>query len=264
MAKLRFLKYCLFLLLSIISLELIAQDNYEIQVYASPTMKKGTTMFELHSNYNFGGSKDIKNGVNPTHGVFHETIEITHGFTNNFEIGFYLFNSIGPNGSTGYVGSHIRPRISAPEKWHLPFGLSLSGELGYQKLKYSEDDWTLEIRPIIDKTFGKFYISLNPTIDRAIKGLNKDEGYVFSPNVKASYAINQLIAGGVEYYGSMGPFNRFLPLQEQDAQLFITADLSFSPDWEFNMGYGFGLNNSTDASIFKVILGRRIDWHAKK
>ena len=34
-----------------------AQDNYEIQVYGSQTQVKGSTMFELHSNYTFNGSK---------------------------------------------------------------------------------------------------------------------------------------------------------------------------------------------------------------
>jgi hypothetical protein len=28
-----------------------AQENYEIQVYGAPTMTKGQTMFELHSNF---------------------------------------------------------------------------------------------------------------------------------------------------------------------------------------------------------------------
>ncbi|MFP5041443.1 hypothetical protein [Parasediminibacterium sp. JCM 36343] len=204
------------------------------------------------------------NGVYPTHGIFHETIEITHGITQNFEIGFYLFNALATDGRSGYVGSHIRPRISAPDKWKLPFGLSLSGEVGYQKLQYSEDDWTLEIRPIIDKTIGKFYFSLNPTIDNSLRGMNKNEGFVFSPNIKTSYTINKLVAAGLEYYGSLGPFNRFSPWKEQDEQLFIAADFDISPVWELNMGYGFGLNNSTNASILKLILGKRIDWQEKK
>ena len=33
------------------------QENYEIQVYASPTMTRGNTIFELHSNYTFPEKK---------------------------------------------------------------------------------------------------------------------------------------------------------------------------------------------------------------
>ena len=43
---------------------IVAQDNYEIQVYGSPTMDKGNTMFELHSNFTFSGEKNIVEGVN--------------------------------------------------------------------------------------------------------------------------------------------------------------------------------------------------------
>ena len=38
---------------------LMAQDNYEIQVYGSETVEKGRTMVELHSNYTIDGNKTI-------------------------------------------------------------------------------------------------------------------------------------------------------------------------------------------------------------
>src|SRR5437764_15259303 len=84
-----------------------AQDNYEIQVYASPTIEKGFTMVELHSNYTFNGTLVPENNVFPTNHMLHETVEITHGFSNNFEIGFYFFNAIVSNGRTNLVSSNI-------------------------------------------------------------------------------------------------------------------------------------------------------------
>jgi hypothetical protein len=240
---------------------LFAQDNYEIQVYGAPTQEKGTTMFELHSNFTFKGSTETNNGVYPTNHVFHETLEITNGFTKNFEIGFYFFNAIGDNGRTGYVGSHIRPRLTAPEEWKLPIGLSLSVEIGYQKPQYCEDDWTLEIRPIIDKTIGRWYFCFNPVFDQSLHGYNKDVGFIFSPNIKTSYNITKEVAAGLEYYGSFGPLNHFLPSNQQDHQLFAVIDLDLDPRWEFNLGYGMGFNQLSDRSIIKMILGRKADWH---
>ena len=90
-----------------LSCRLKAQDNYEIQVYGSETVDSAHTMVELHSNFTFDGSKKIIEGVLPTNHVFHETIEITHGWTSWFETGFYFFNTIGNDGRTAYVGSHI-------------------------------------------------------------------------------------------------------------------------------------------------------------
>src|ERR1700759_120033 len=112
---------------------LSAQENYEIQVYGSQTVAKGSTMVELHSNYTFDGEKVSKSGVLPTNHVFHETIEVTHGWNTLFETGFYFFNTIGDDHRTTYVGSHIRPRVMVPEAWHWPVGVSLSMEGGYQK-----------------------------------------------------------------------------------------------------------------------------------
>ncbi|MFP5041442.1 hypothetical protein [Parasediminibacterium sp. JCM 36343] len=56
MALKQSIKYSLLFYSCFAAMKAIAQDNYEIQVYASPTTKKGSTMFELHSNYNFGGT----------------------------------------------------------------------------------------------------------------------------------------------------------------------------------------------------------------
>ena len=251
--------FLMLLILLYSSASVFAQDNYEIQVYGSQTVQKHTTMLELHSNFTFNGSKQTTNGVLPTNHVFHETIEITHGFTEWFEVGFYFFNTIGNQHRTTYVGSHIRPRVMLPEKYHFPVGLSLSTEFGYQKREYSEDDWSIEVRPIIDKTIGGLYVSLNPVLEIALHGLNAGQAPAFSPNVKMNYAITKIISPGLEYYGGLGPLNRFDSPPDQEHQLFFTVDLNFSEDWEFNAGYGIGLTNSGDRSIFKIILGRRFN-----
>jgi len=251
----RFLFFCaLFLTISAVTK---AQDNYEIQVYGSETVEKGHTMVELHSNFTFAGSTAINDGVLPTNHVFHETIEITHGWTPWFETGFYFFNTIGDDGRTAYVGSHIRPRVAVPESWKWPVGLSLSAEFGFQKPAYSANTATLEIRPIVDKKWGKVYIAVNPTLDQSFAGPDANRGMIFSPNVKGSYDISKVVALGLEYYGSTGPFFHYDPYQEEQHQLFIATDLNFDPNWEFNAGYGRGFTNGTDKSIFKIILGRR-------
>lgn len=234
-----------------------AQDNYEIQVYGSDLVEPKTTMVELHSNFTFDGSKEESNGVLPTNDVLHETVEITHGFNKWFEVGFYFFNSIGNNGRTAYVGSHIRPRIAVPKSYNLPVGLSLSTEVGFQNSKFSDETWSLEIRPIIDKQWSKWYLSFNPTFDKALKSAERAEGFIFSPNFKVSYAVTKAIIPGFEYYGAIGPLNKIYTRSEQQQQLFVVVDLDVSPKWEFNAGYGLGFTSSTDNSIFKIIVGRR-------
>ena len=106
-----------------------AQDNYEIQVYGAELVDPGHTMVELHSNFTIDGSKAIVNGVYATNHAEHETVEITHGFTDYFECGFYVFNSITQGQGWQWVGDHIRPRVAVPESWKWPVGVSLSTEV---------------------------------------------------------------------------------------------------------------------------------------
>lgn len=237
-----------------------AQNNFEIQVYGSETVAPRTTMVELHSNVAAKGTTQTIDGVLPTQGAFHETIEVTQGWTPWFETGFYLFTSIQPSGGWQWVGDHIRPRVRVPEGWGLPVGLSLSVEVGYQQPQFSPDTWTFELRPIIDKQWGPLYVSFNPVLDRALKGPNAGSGFEFSPQLKISYDITRKISAGVEYYGSLGPLSGFLPLREQQQQIFPVIDLNLGPKWEFNFGVGFGLTPATDRLIVKMILGYRFGW----
>jgi hypothetical protein len=245
-----------------------AQDNYEIQVYPYETVEPGHTMVELHSNFTIDGSKQVMDGLYPTNHAEHETVEITHGFTDWFETGFYIFTSIRSGQGWQWVGDHIRPRFRVPPKWHWPVGVSISNELGYQRRQFSVDTWTWEIRPIVDGWAGReiapgiqrWYWSINPTFDRAFHGPDVNQGLVFSPNFKFSYNFTPKIAGGLEYYGSVGPVTGFDPVSEQQHQIFPAVDLNIAPQWEINFGLGVGLTRSTDHLIAKMILGYRFDF----
>ena len=239
---------------------LLAQDNYEIQVYGSDTVEPHHTMVELHSNFTFQGTKTVVNGMLPTNHAWHETIEITHGWNSWFETGFYIFTSSRNGDGVKWVGSHIRPRVRVPENWKWPVGVSLSMEIGYQRPLFSEDTWSVELRPIIDKDFGRWYLSFNPTVERAIHGPNTTRGFEFSPNFKASYAITKKVSGGIEYYGGLGPLSGFDPVKDQGQQIVPAIDLNLSPDWEFNFGVGVGVTRSTDHMLVKMIIGRRFHF----
>lgn len=237
-----------------------AQDNYEIQVYAAETVAPGVTMFELHSNYTFRGDDEAAEGVRSTTGAFHETLEITHGFTPWFEAALYTFTSAKEKYGWDWVGNHIRLRGRAPEAWQWPVGVSLSTEFGYQERDYSPDTWTLEIRPIVDKQVGRWYLAFNPTFDRSFHGLSTDQGLVFSPNLKVGYDFTKQVNAGFEYYGSLGPLNSFDPIAQQQQQIVPALDLNLSPDWEFNLGVAVGLTRSTDRLLVKMIVGRRVSF----
>jgi hypothetical protein len=237
---------------------LIAQENYEIQVYPSETVPAGVTMFELHSNFTLHGSLAMHDGQLPTNHAWHETVEITHGFNGWSELGFYWFTAIPDRQHWQWVGTHIRPRFRIPEGWGWPVGVSISQEIGYSKAEFSGDTWTYELRPIIDKSIGPWYVSLNPTLDKSLRGPTASEHFGFAPNVDVGYDATKKLNLAIEYYGATGTIDRLAPLNEQEHLLFGAANIDFGPAWEFNIAYGSALTAGGDKRIVKMILGRRV------
>ena len=234
-----------------------AQNNYEIQVYGAETVPARALMVETHSNFTFQGTKTLQDGVRPTHHQFRETLELTYGFNDWFETGFYVFTAAQSGYGWQWVGDHLRPRVRVPEKWHWPVGVSLSSEIGYQRRQYSTDTWTFELRPIVDKKIGKWYMAANPALEKSLHGLNQNKTFEFSPAAKISYDVVPKVSVGLEYYGGNGPINGFDPVAEQQHQFMPVVDLNVSEKWEFNFGVGVGVTRSTDHWLVKAIVGRR-------
>jgi len=252
-----------FLLLAVLALfarMAHAQGNYEIQVYGADTVAPHSTMVELHSNFTSKGQKRLINGVYPTNHQQHETLEITQGINSWSEVGFYVFTSTQDGHGVQWVGDHIRPRVRVPNSWHWPLGVSLSTEVGYQRAVYSQDTWTWEIRPIVDKTVGRWYFAFNPALERSWHGPSTRDGVSFAPAVKVGYDFTKVVSAGVEYYADYGRVGSFSGLRDQQEQVFVVSDLNVSPKWEINVGVGVGATSVTDHWIVKGILGRHFNW----
>jgi hypothetical protein len=243
----------LFLLL-LFSTNVFSQADNEIQVYASPTIQHKWAIVELHSNYTFRGTKFL---ANPSAARWqNETLEITYGTTKNTELGFYTFTAFSPDGNFQYLGNQIRPRVTVPQEWKWPFGASLSFEFGFFRPdKYSPFLWQGEIRPIIDKTWGNFYLAFNPNIDFVFSGPDKGAG--ISPQLKSVYTINTIYGLGFEYYGGLGSFRQLLPAGQQEHLLGPAVDLYVHPMLEINTAFLFGLTPNSNQRIFKLLLGKR-------
>jgi hypothetical protein len=242
---------------------LFPQGAYEIQVYGSDLTPVGATMVEVHSNFTARGQRDTIDGVLPTSHALHETLEVTHGFNDWFETGVYLFTSVQPGGGFEFAGTHLRPRFAVPERYHLPVGLSLSTEIGWMRPPFSSGTWALEIRPIVDKTVGKWYVAFNPALEKSLRGPAPSNAFEFSPNLKVSYAATHRVTTGIEYYGALGPVTAFDPLREQSHQIVPVIDVDIAPRWEFNLGVCWGVTQATDRWLVKTILGYRFGGKRK-
>ena len=233
-----------------------AQDPFEIQVYEYETVPKGMWNLETHINYVGRGTRRFEGPVAPTNNQFHLTFELTRGLTENFEMAGYLVLAHRPGGNTlDYVGWRVRPRVSVPRAWGWPVGISMSAEVGFPRKAYEENSVTLELRPIIEKKFGRFQIDVNPVVGRALRGPGASEGWDFEPGVRFGYEINKKFDLSLEYYGSTGEIGDFLPSDEQVHQFFPGGDLKLSENVVWNFGIGVGVTDAGNRLVYKSRIG---------
>jgi len=150
--------------------------------------------------------------------------------------------------------------VRVPPSWKWPVGVSLSMEVGYQRPTVSVDTWTWEIRPIVDKQLGRWYLAVNPALERTLHGPDVSKGFEFAPGAQVGYDVSPFVNVAAEYYASLGSITEFDPQAEQQHQLFGVVNLNFGSAWEFNAGLGEGFTRGTDRLIAKVILGHRFAW----
>ncbi len=232
-----------------------AQDTFEIQVYEYATVPKGRWDLETHFNYTTRGTRIMEGPVAPSEGQTHLTFELTRGITDLFEMAGYVVLAKRTGHGPDFAAVRLRPRVRAPDTWKLPVKLSLSLEAGFPRDLYEAADVTLEVRPIIERQFGKVQIDLNPVLGRSIKGPGSSDGWDFEPGVRIARSMSKVVDLSVEYYGAPGELGNFLPRGEQVHQFFGGGDLQLNPDVVINAGIGFGATDAGNRTVLKARVG---------
>jgi hypothetical protein len=103
--------------------------------------------------------------------------------------------------------------------------VSLSFEFGFPQRQFDENSVTLEVRPIIEKKFGRFQIDINPLLGRAL------------------------------YYSDLGPIKDLPPVGKQAHQFYPGGDLKFGDNPLVNFGVGVGATNVGNRLIYEIRIG---------
>lgn len=219
-----------------------AQDPFEIHVYEYETLRPYQFTFETHLNYIGIGTKTFDGTLAPTQDQFHATFELTAGLTDYASIGFMQLNAAGPGNSFQYAGWRVLPHFYAPRAWHWPLDVGLVTEFSFQKTLYEPNSRRVEIRPILEKSAGKWQADFNPVFERDLHGPGIREGWNFEPAARVAYEASKRISPSLEYYSAITPrFHQLLP----GADWQITEDLL----WSF--GVGMGLTSTEPRLVFK-------------
>ena len=232
-----------------------AQDPFEIQIYEYLTVPKGRWNLETHLNYTARGTLEYAGPVAPTNHQTHLTFELTRGITDLFEVAGYLVTAYRPDAGADFVGWRLRPRIRAPERWRLPVKLSLSTELGFPRAAYEQNSVTFELRPIIERPFGRVQVDLNPVLARALRGPDAHKGWDFEPGARLAFGVSHALDLSLEYYGALGPISDLGPARDQVHQFFTGGDLQLSTDIVLNFGLGLGATDAGNRTVVKLRLG---------
>jgi len=85
-------------------------------------------------------------------------------------------------------------------------------------------------------------------------GLGSQGEVEFVPAARLARKLGEDLAIGLECYTNFGPFRGFLPLNEQQHNLYGVVDFKVGR-FDVNFGLGYGLTSGSDRFMTKLIIG---------
>ena len=213
-----------------------AQDPFELQVYTPTTAERGEWELELMANHVARGSSAFDGALAPSDGQTRAAVELTHGFTDRFEVSAYALAAFRPDANGQWAGWRFRARVRAPEAWRLPVQLGLSAELEHTRPAFAEHEDAVEIVPIVGWSRGRFSAALNFPLERGI-GSGAEGEWEFEPSARADLAVSRSFTLSTEY------FEHFI---------FPGATVRLGDDLTWTSGVGFGLEGAADELVLKT------------
>jgi hypothetical protein len=252
---------CRVLALLLLTTPALAQvDSFEFEVYPYQTLGHGMVEIESLNGYvakgHTQGDSGTSSGDFASDRMYRTALELTYGLTEKVEAAVYL-NLAHPDGdSLQYAGSKYRLRGSLFEQGQLPVDLGWYVELEWNRTpQFDGSELELELKPIIEKDFGRLEIDLNPKFAKAIfVGPDKNKGFEFGYAARILYNYRRWLSPGLEFYGGIGLVDDSDPLEEQQHYLFPTIRGEFAGGIGYSVGPGIGLTRGSDQVIMKVNL----------
>jgi hypothetical protein len=233
-----------------------AQDPFEIHVYEYEPLARGSYTYEAHLNYVLKGTTAFEGSVAPTRDQLHFTSEVTAGLGGPFAAGFMFLTARRPNNPLEYAGWRVLPHWYAPQSWHWPINVGLVTEFSFQRTTYEENSRRVEIRPILEKHFGRLELDANPVFERALAGPGVNEGWSFEPAGRIGLRASKKLTPSLEYYSSWGSLGNLPPLRDQFHQLIPGGDLKLSD----RLLWSFGVGVSTTGTGSRMVLKSRFEF----
>lgn len=216
----------------------------EFQIFDGRIGEPGAVDLNLHMNLGRRGRLDT-----PRNGLLF-TPEIGFPTTPWHEVAVLLPVAREFSGDTYGGGFKVRNTFITPGAANRPFAYGMDVELRHQSARFSEADWAVTLRPIIDFRRGLWQLILNPAVEMPLgRG-----GAIFAPAVRGVRQVAEAVWLGVEHYMDFGRIDRPEAPRGQAHQLFVTTDVKLTDRFALHVGLGHGLTHASDRWAGKVIL----------
>ena len=217
-----------------------AQDAFEIQVYDAETAAPGETGLEVHTNH-----------VVSDAAATHLTLEPHLGIADWFEIGGYFQTAVDGDGTFRYAGVKLRAKARLARRlWDDRLGVAVNVELSAIPERYEDNVWGTEVRPILDLTVGRLYVSVNPIITVDLRGDLAGHPQL-EPSAKLAVNVVGTLSLGIESYSAFGPID---DLGSERVERLLGAVDWTSPWVDVNVGAGYAWG-TPDHVVVKAIFG---------
>ena len=219
----------------------------EFQIFDGRIAEPGNVDLNLH--FNAGRHGRLGDGA-PRNGLLF-TPELGIATAPWHEVAVFLPVAREFSGDNYGGGFKVRNTFVVPGAADRPFAYGLDIEIRHQSVRFSETNWAMALRPIIDVRQGPWQLILNPAVEFPIgRG-----GPIFAPAVRAVRQVSATSWFGFEHYMDFGRIDRPEALRGQAHQLFATADFKLSERYGLQLAVGHGLTHASDRWAGKVILG---------
>lgn len=231
-------------------------DPWEFEVYPYATTGRGVIELETDNaviaNGHSQGGEGTAAGTFRSQGMWYNQWEFTYGLTDRIEAAAYLLMASPSGHGYWYAGSEYRLRGRLFDEEVLPVNLGWYVELEWHKTPQFDDaDIEVELRPIIEKDFGRFSFMVNPIFEKVLKGVGVHEGFEFGYSIAVHYRWMRELSPGVEFYGGAGLIDNTDPLSEQQHYIVPVVWGELPNGIEYNLGPGFGLTRGSDHVFVK-------------
>jgi len=230
-------------------------DPWEFEVYPYATLGRGMLEVESLNAVPLDGHKEP--GAGTAGGIFasrhqwYTSLEVAYGLTDRIEVAGYATFALPDGDSFQYAGLKYRLRGRLADEGVLPVDIGWYAEIEkHRSPQFDDVENELELRPIMEKTLGRFSLMLNPIFEKPLV----NEGWEFGYAAGVSYRLEETVSPGIEFYGGLGPIGNIEPSSEQQHYIVPVIHGKLGQGLEYNTGVGFGLTSGSDKVIFKFNL----------